>query len=139
MRPTWMTDWAMLADEKVTSIGTSPGFLLACRKAGLKPGQEVDLSRLRTINCGGSPLTAELFRWVYSAVSATVYLGSGSGGTDVASSFVSSCRLLGVDAQAYSDDGVPVIGQRGELVIRAPMPSMPVGFWGDDGRRLHQA
>jgi acetoacetyl-CoA synthetase len=151
MRPSLVAYWAMLADEGVTSIGTSPGFLLACRKAGLKPGDEVDLSRLRTINCGGSPLTAELFRWVYRAVSSTVYLASGSGGTDVASSFVSgcrllpvrageiACRLLGVDAQAYSDEGASVIGQRGELVIRAPMPSMPAGFWGDDGSRLHQA
>jgi len=151
MRPSLIGYWAMLADERVTSLGTSPGFLLACRKAGLRPGEEVDLSRLRTINCGGSPLTAELFRWVYSAVSPTVYLGSGSGGTDVATSFVSgcrllpvrageiACRLLGVDAQAYSDQGFPVTGQRGELVIRTPMPSMPVGLWGDDGRRLHQA
>jgi len=151
MRPSLVAYWAMLADERVTSVGTSPGFLLACRKSGLNPGQEVDLSRLRAINCGGSPLTAELFRWVYRAVSPTVYLASGSGGTDVASSFVSgcrllpvrageiACRLLGVDAQAYSEDGITVIGQRGELVIRAPMPSMPVGFWGDDGSRMREA
>jgi acetoacetyl-CoA synthetase len=151
MRPSLVAYWAMLADERVTSVGTSPGFLLACRKSGLNPGEEVDLSRLRAINCGGSPLTAELFRWVYRAVSPTVYLASGSGGTDVASSFVSgcrllpvrageiACRLLGVDAQAYSEDGVTVIGQRGELVIRAPMPSMPVGFWGDDGTRMREA
>ena len=151
MRPSLAAYWAMLADERVTSVGTSPGFLLACRKSGLNPGEEVDLSRLRAINCGGSPLTAELFRWVYRAVSPTVYLASGSGGTDVASSFVSgcrllpvrageiACRLLGVDAQAYTEDGVTVIGQRGELVIRAPMPSMPVGFWGDDGTRMREA
>jgi acetoacetyl-CoA synthetase len=33
-----------------------------------------------------------------------------------------------------------VIGQLGELVITRPMPSMPVGFWGDpDGRRYREA
>jgi len=33
-----------------------------------------------------------------------------------------------------------VIGELGELVITAPMPSMPVGFWGDpDGKRYREA
>jgi len=32
------------------------------------------------------------------------------------------------------------VGEQGELVITAPMPSMPVGFWGDDdGRRYRDA
>jgi acetoacetyl-CoA synthetase len=152
MRPTLASYWETIADEQVTSIGTSPGFLLSCLKAGLVPREDVDLSRLRAINCGGSPLTAELFRWVYRALSPTLYLASGSGGTDVASSFVSgcrlvpvrageiACRLLGVDAQAYDDDGSPIVGRRGELVIRTPMPSMPVGFWrDDDGSRMREA
>ena len=145
MRPELADYWWMVGDEGVTCLGTSPGFLLACQKQGLVPRQAADLGALRTINCGGAPLTADLFRWVYRAVKADVYLGSGSGGTDVASSFVSgcrllpvrageiACRLLGVDAQAFSDAGQPVTGQRGELVIRQPMPSMPVGFWGDPG------
>lgn len=33
-----------------------------------------------------------------------------------------------------------MVGERGELVIRRPMPSMPVRFWGDDGgKRLFDA
>jgi len=35
--------------------------------------------------------------------------------------------------EAYDDDGKPVIGAVGELVITKPMPSMPVGFWNDPG------
>ena len=35
--------------------------------------------------------------------------------------------------EAYDDDGQPVVGQVGELVITQPMPSMPVGFWNDPG------
>ena len=143
MRPELADYWRMVGEEGVTCLGTSPGFMLACQKEGLVPGQAADLSALRTINSGGAPLTADGFRWVYRAVKPDVYLGSGSGGTDVASSFVSgcrllpvrageiACRLLGVDAHAYSEAGQPVVGERGELVIRQPMPSMPVGFWGD--------
>lgn len=151
MRPSVLAYWKLLADEQVTSLGTSPGFLLACQKAGLVPRQEADISRLRAINVGGSPLTEELSRWIYQAVSADAYLASGSGGTDVASSFVSgcrllpvragriACRLLGVDAQAYDDGGRVVVDRRGELVIRKPMPSMPVQLWGDDGSRLFES
>ena len=152
MRPELADYWWMVGDEGVTCLGTSPGFLLACQKQGLVPRQAADLSALRTINCGGAPLTADLFRWVYRAVKTDVYLGSGSGGTDVASSFVSgcrllpvrageiACRLLGVDAQAFNEAGQPVVGARGELVIRQPMPSMPVGFWDDPGgQRLASA
>jgi acetoacetyl-CoA synthetase len=149
MRPGLADYWRMVGDEGVTCLGTSPGFMLACQKEGLVPGQAADLGALRTINSGGAPLTADGFRWVYRAVKPDVYLGSGSGGTDVASSFVSgcrllpvrageiACRLLGVDAQAFDESGQPVVGERGELVIRQPMPSMPVGFWGDaSGQRL---
>jgi acetoacetyl-CoA synthetase len=151
MRPGLSDYWRTIADEKVTWLGISPGFLLNCLRNGLVPRDAVDLSALRTITCGGSPLTAELFRWVYDAVSPTAYLSSGSGGTDVASSFVAgtrllpvrageiACRLLGVDAAAFGEDGREVTGQRGELVIRRPMPSMPLGFWGDDGSRYREA
>ena len=145
MRPELADFWRMVGEEGVTCLGTSPGFMLACQRQGVVPGQSADLSALRTINSGGAPLTGEGFRWVYHAVKPDVYLGSGSGGTDVASSFVSgcrllpvrageiACRLLGVDAQAFNKAGQPVVGERGELVIRQPMPSMPVGFWGDTG------
>jgi acetoacetyl-CoA synthetase len=42
-------------------------------------------------------------------------------------------RWLGVDATAFDADGREVTGKLGELVIRQPMPSMPVGFWNDPG------
>src|SRR5262249_22269361 len=32
-----------------------------------------------------------------------------------------------------------VTGQQGELVLSAPMPSMPVGFWGDDDGSRYRA
>lgn len=52
-----------------------------------------------------------------------------------------SCRLLGCAVEAVDPDGVPVPAEvTGELVIAAPMPSMPVGFWGDaDGSRYRAA
>jgi acetoacetyl-CoA synthetase len=48
-------------------------------------------------------------------------------------------RWLGVDATAFDADGREVVGELGELVIRQPMPSMPVGFWGDPGGDRYRA
>ena len=50
------------------------------------------------------------------------------------------CRWLGANVAAFDDSGHAVIGQVGELVVAAPMPSMPVAFWGDvDGARYRAA
>jgi acetoacetyl-CoA synthetase len=144
--------WHLAEETEMTYFGTSAPFLLSCRKAGIVPRKLADLSALRGIGSTGAPLPAEGFRWVYEAVSTDAQLGSLSGGTDVCSGFVGAaptlpvtageiaCRCLGVAVAAYDANARPVIGQLGELVIERPMPSMPVGFWGDtDGARYRSA
>jgi acetoacetyl-CoA synthetase len=144
--------WRVAAETGTTYFGTSAPFLLSCRKAGLVPRELADLSKLRGVGSTGAPLPPEGFEWVYEAVSDDVLLASASGGTDVCTAFVGgvpmlpvrageiACRALGARIEAYAADGTPVIGELGELVITAPMPSMPVGFWGDeDGSRYADA
>jgi acetoacetyl-CoA synthetase len=49
-------------------------------------------------------------------------------------------RSLGAKVEAFDEDGDSLVGEVGELVITEPMPSMPVGFWGDeDGSRLRDS
>jgi hypothetical protein len=93
-------------------------------------------------------LSAEGFRWVAQQFGEAVLLNVGSGGTDVCTGLVQGSPLLpiwvgemsgpslGVDIKAFDEHGRVVVGELGELVITSPMPSMPVGFWGDadDGR-----
>jgi acetoacetyl-CoA synthetase len=144
--------WRMAAEEGVTYFGTSAPYLMACRKEGLRPGELVDLSRIRGIGSTGAPLPVEGFRYVYDAIGASVHLQSVSGGTDVCTAFVGasplvpvwegelSCRHLGCAVEAFSPDGRPLVGEQGELVITRPMPSMPVAFWNDpDGSRYRAA
>jgi acetoacetyl-CoA synthetase len=51
-----------------------------------------------------------------------------------------SCRALGCAVDAFDESGRSVVDELGELVITRPMPSMPVGFWGDDdGSRYREA
>jgi acetoacetyl-CoA synthetase len=149
--PDLMSLWRLAAEEGVTFFGTSASFLMACRKDGLNPGADADLRALRGIGSTASPLPAEGFRWVYESFDASVHLQSVSGGTDVCTAFVGasplvpvwegeiSCRHLGCAVEAYSPDGRPLIGQQGELVITAPMPSMPVSFWNDPSGDRYRA
>jgi acetoacetyl-CoA synthetase len=146
LHPDIRWQWRLAEETGATLMGASPGFLMACRKEGVRPAKEFDLSRLRQVGAAGSPLPPEGYRWVRDEVG--VLLNVGSGGTDVCSGLVQGSPLqpvwageisgpcLGVDAKAFDPDGKQVVGELGELVITAPMPSMPVGFWGDpDGTR----
>jgi acetoacetyl-CoA synthetase len=140
--------WNLAVEAAITYFGTSAPFILACRKAGISPPR----TRIRGVGSTGAPLPPEGFDWVYDQVGSDLQLQSLSGGTDVCTGFVGgtpllpviegviSCRCLGARVEAYDPSGKPVIGELGELVITAPMPSMPVGFWNDpDGRRYREA
>jgi acetoacetyl-CoA synthetase len=143
--------WRMASQASLTYFGTGAPYLLACAKAGLSPGSEHDLTALRGIGSTGSPLPPEGFRWVYGEVGRHLLLGSFSGGTDLCTGFVGPSPLLpvragvisgpclGAKVEAYDADGKPVTGEVGELVITAPMPSMPVGFWNDPGGERYRA
>lgn len=43
------------------------------------------------------------------------------------------CRGLGAKVEAFDEQGVALLDEVGELVITAPMPSMPLFFWNDPG------
>ena len=144
--------WRLAAEHGVNYLGVGAPYLVACMKAGLRPGEQCDLSALRAIGSTGSPLPPEAFGWVYEQVKQDLLLGSFSGGTDLCTGFVGPCpllpvragvisgRCLGASVEAYDEDGKPVTGQVGELVITRPMPSMPVGFWDDpDGVRYRES
>jgi acetoacetyl-CoA synthetase len=153
--PNWpdlAQQWRLAERNRPTVMGISPPYLMACRKAGLDLRRDFDLSSIRVLCTAGSPLPAEGYRWVYEQLGPDVLLINGSGGTDVCTGLVSgcfatpvyegeiSCACLGVDAKAFDADGEQVIGELGELVVTAPMPSMPVALWGDaDGERYRSS
>ncbi len=144
--------WRLAQDERVTYFGTSAPFVQACRKAGVRPGAECDLTMMRALGSTGAPLSPEGFRWITAEVGPHVQICSVSGGTDLCAAFVCaapdvpvwegeiSCRALGAAVVALDESGRELIDEVGELVITKPMPSMPVYFWNDpDGTRLREA
>jgi acetoacetyl-CoA synthetase len=137
--------WGLVERTGVTCFGTSARFLVSCMKAGVEPGRDHDLRRLRTVGSTASPLPPEAFRWVYEHVARDLWLFSTSGGTDVCSAFVGGCpllpvhegelqcRSLGVAVEAWDEQGRPLVDGVGELVLTQPMPSMPLYLWNDPG------
>ncbi len=143
--------WDLVEQERVTVFGTSAKYLDAVKKAGLEPRESHHLESLRAILSTGSPLVPESFDFVYEKVKGGLQLASISGGTDLISCFALGCpilpvfrgeiqcRGLGMKVEVWNQDGVPVVGEPGELVCTGPFPSMPVRFWNDPGGKRYRA
>jgi acetoacetyl-CoA synthetase len=143
--------WQMAQDHGVSVFGTSAKYISMCQKTDLRPGNTFDLGRLRAVCSTGSPLSEEGFEWVYRAVKRDLQLASISGGTDIISCFMLGSPIdpvyageiqklgLGMDVQAWQEDGRPVVGEKAELVCVSPFPSMPICFWRDPGNEKYMA
>lgn len=143
--------WRVASRTGAKLMGTGAGYVTVSRKAGLEPGRDLDLRALETLVVTGSPLPLNEWGWIYQHVSPSVRLDSASGGTEVCAPFVGgvetlpvhageiTARWAGVKAEVWDDEGRPTADE-GELVITAPMPSMPLFFWNDvDGERYRES
>jgi acetoacetyl-CoA synthetase len=153
--PAWPTPdllWKLADDTGAHLFGASPSYQSILEKAGIVPRERFALDALETIVLAGSPVTPDCQNWFFENVKRDLWAHSGSGGTDICTGLVGGvvtlpiyageiqARQLGVAAYAYDEQGKAVVDQVGELVITQPMPSMPVGFWGDaDGRRYRES
>jgi acetoacetyl-CoA synthetase len=159
--PDWNTLWRFAGDTGVTFFGAGAAFFSSCLKAGIEPAKAADLSALRGVGSTGSPLAIECYRWVWDHLpkvdGADIWLSPMSGGTDFAGAFIAGlptlptvegemqCRCLGAAVEAWSEPdasgrGHALVDEVGELVCTKPMPSMPLGFWGDaDGSRYRDS
>ncbi|MFF3913841.1 acetoacetate--CoA ligase [Streptomyces sp. NPDC001852] len=144
--------WRIAERTRATLYGTSAAYVMACRKAGVHPARDHDLSAVKCVATTGSPLPPDGFRWLHDEVRDDLWIASVSGGTDVCSCFAGGVPTLpvytgelqapglGTDLQAWDPSGKPVIDEVGELVVTNPMPSMPIRFWNDpDGSRYHDS
>jgi acetoacetyl-CoA synthetase len=143
--------WDLAQETRMTVFGTSAAFIAAAMKDGAEPAKGRDLA-LHAVGVTGSPLAPEGFQWVYDQLGSDTWLFSTSGGTDVCTAFVGGvptlpvykgelqARCLGASVESWDEQGRPLVGEVGELVITQPMPSMPVFFWNDDdGSKLREA
>lgn len=148
--PSIQSLWDFAKQKQIHHFGSGAAYFIACMKEGLRFEQDA-FPHLRTIGSTGSPLPPEAFEWIYNDVKQDVWLISFSGGTDICSGFVGGCpdlpvvageiqcRLLGCYLEAFDEQGNPVRDELGEMVILAPMPSMPVYFWNDENNQRYHS
>jgi acetyl-CoA synthetase len=139
--------WAMVERHRITTLGLSPTLVRALTPHGLEPARSHDLSSLRFFASTGEPWNPDPWKWLFEGV------GEGrrpiinySGGTEVSGGILMGNPLLplkacafsgpcpGIAADVFDENGRPVRGQVGELVIKAPWIGMTRGFWKDPQR-----
>jgi len=107
------------------------------------------ISALRVLASTGEPWTPEAWTWLFEVVGrAQVPIINYSGGTECGGGLVSGNVLTpsrpgsfagpipGIDAAVFNEQGQPVSGEVGELVVRQPYLGMTLGFWKDPQRYL---
>lgn len=139
--------WDFAERHKVTIMGIAPTVVRSLMTSGDEHVRKHDLSALRVLGSSGEPWNSGPWHWFLDVV------GGGrcpiinySGGTEVSGGIVGCTTITpikpcsfsgpvpGMVADVVDDNGAPVRGRVGELVIRGPWPGMTRGFWGDPQR-----
>ena len=141
--------WALVERHRVNILGVSPTLIRALMRHGEAPVRARDLSSLRVLGSTGEPWNPEPWRWFFDVVGGgRLPIINYSGGTEVSGGLVAGNVLTplkpaafagpppGIAADVVDDQGRPVRGQVGELVVRAPWIGMTRGFWNDHERYL---
>lgn len=141
--------WDMVERHRITTLGVSPTLVRSLIPHGEEHFRKHDLSSLRFFASTGEPWNPDPWMWLFEQV------GGGkrpiinySGGTEVSGGIVMGNPILplkpcafsapcpGIAADVFDENGLPVRGQVGELVIKAPWIGMTRGFWKDPERYL---
>jgi acetyl-CoA synthetase len=141
--------WEVAARHQVSVLGVAPTVVRALMRHGDGPAQAHRLSELRILGSAGEPWNPGPWLWLLNVVGGgRTPMINYSGGTEVSGGIVGSNVLTpatpgsfsgpvpGMDADVVDDEGRPVRGQVGELVVRRPWPGMTRGFWRDPERYL---
>jgi acetyl-CoA synthetase len=142
--------WDTVERHRVTALGVSPTFIRAMIAHGEDPVRKHDLSSLRKFASTGEPWNPGPWRWLFDVVGKSkLPIINYSGGTEISGGIVMGnvltpqkpCSfagpLPGMDVGVVDEDGKPVRGKVGELVIRKPWIGMTRGFWKDAGDKRY--
>ncbi|WP_089965497.1 acetate--CoA ligase [Lihuaxuella thermophila] len=139
--------WEVVAKYGVSHLGISPTLIRALMKYGDAWISRHDLSSLRVFGSTGEPWNPDPWNWLFEKVGKKrVPIFNYSGGTEISGGILGNhflkplvpCGftgpLPGMDADVLDEEGNPVRGRVGELVLRQPWVGMTSGFWQDAKR-----
>ncbi|BAS25890.1 AMP-binding protein [Limnochorda pilosa] len=134
--------WELLERHRVTLLGVSPTAIRALMGKGEEWVRRYDRSSLRAIGSTGEPWNPEPWQWTLQVVGeGRAPIINYSGGTEISGGILGCYTILplkpcsfggplpGMAADVVDEEGRPVRGGVGELVLRAPWPGQTSGFW----------
>jgi acetyl-CoA synthetase len=135
--------------HRLTHLGVAPTAVRLLRRSGEDPAAGHDLSTLDVLGSTGEPWDPESWTWFFERVGGRrCPVINISGGTELVGCLLSPlpvqplkpCTLggpgLGMDVEVFDEEGRPLRGGLGHLVLRQPGPSLTKSFLGDDARYL---
>lgn len=141
--------WDFCARTRTGILGISPTLVRLMSAGGGAPRLERDLSSLRILASTGEPWNPDPWYWLFDRVGGKkLPIINYSGGTEISGGILMGNPLTpikpcsfsgpcpGIAADVVDENGRPVRGRVGELVIRKPWIGMARGFWKDPGRYL---
>ncbi len=141
--------WALVERHGVTCLGVAPTFVRAIMPHGEEPVKRHDLSSLRILGSTGEAWNPDPWLWFFHTVGGgKVPIINYSGGTEISGGIVignvltpiKPCAFAGpppgMAADVVDEQGNPVRGEVGELVVRQPWIGMTRGFWKDPERYI---
>jgi acetyl-CoA synthetase len=139
--------WSIVERHRVTIMGLSPTAVRALMPHGDSHPRRHVLASLRLFGSTGEPWNPEPYRWLFEVVGqGRLPIINYTGGTEISGGILSCFPIApikpcsfygpipGIAADCYNEDGKPVRGQVGELVMTRPWPGMTQGFWQDPTR-----
>jgi acetyl-CoA synthetase len=141
--------WRMIADHRVTFLGTTPTAARSLRRYGTEAVARHDLSSLRVVASTGEPWDPDSWMWVFDTVCRRrAPLMNYSGGTELGGlvttnilhpmkpgGFYGPCLGTGADIVDARGRSVAT-GEIGELVMTRPSIGTTQGLWRDRERYL---
>ncbi|MBF6339236.1 AMP-binding protein [Nocardia abscessus] len=145
--PTAHRMWEIIERNGVTVAGIAPTAARALKAAGVAVTHA--MPSLRTFVSTGEAWDEPTWWWLFQEVGGgTRPIVNYSGGTEVGGGLLIGYPFLpaapaaftgalpGVDAAVFGEDGNPVVGEIGELVVCNTFPGMTHAFWQDRERYL---
>ncbi|XP_055951378.1 acetoacetyl-CoA synthetase-like [Argiope bruennichi] len=150
LSPTYL--WDLVDKYQISTLFFTPSILDELEKRNYVPTSKHSLESLELFISGGSIVKPNNYEFVYNKVKKDIIFTSSYASTELMGSCMIfdrtlpiyrgeiSCPSLAIDLACVDDSGNSVLGEVGELVIKKPTPSLPLGLWGDsDASRYKQA
>ena len=141
--------WEILSKYKATIFGISPTAVRLFKKINAKPLEKYSLDTLQNIPTTGEPLDEDSWWWLFEKVgNKKIPIMNLSGGTEIGGAMLSvfpgmklkpstvGIPVPGMDLDIVDEEGNPIRGNNGYLIIKQPWPAMTRGLLNDDERYL---